>query len=533
MKNVFIAIKSIILWIWIILLCSSENWRKSIPVIKSKPILKTSYTSPTISLPVKPLKAGNDADAIDLKVGQIKTSLKIISISERGEGISIYDSNYTIRVPNTLVDEIVSVKISKVARSYSEANLLSVEKASPHRIVNPNCTLAMECGGCQLQYQTYDSQLKLKQTFVQQAFATYWKSGDTDVNDVAGSKLISLYRNKAQFTFKRYDKSIALGLYKRKTHDVVNTNKCEIQHDFVNQILSKLQIFFRDHSDLSVYDEVSRRGAFRHIVIRVGFATEEVMVCLVTATEQKSTKYLNEFITLMKSLDFIKSVLLHVNSKPIDNVLDNDIDNDGASTISVLHGKSSITDVIAGVKVKVSLFSFTQSNPQHANVLYNTVLQFCALKGDEVVYDLFCGIGIIGLYLSRHLTTGRVYGVEDCEEAIQDALYNKELNDMTNIDFVCGKAERVMGEYPSPSDPRVGEVVILNPPRKGVHISLLREISRRRVKKVVYVSCNPHTLARDVSELTKLKYCVKTIQPVDMFPHTVHVETVVLLERHE
>jgi 23S rRNA (uracil1939-C5)-methyltransferase len=242
------------------------------------------------------------------------------------------------------------------------------------------------------------------------------------------------------------------------------------------------------------------------------------MICFVSANKGSIAQLL-PLIDTIKSLTIVKSVLININSDPGDTIL-----NYSPSSTSVLYGSSYIHENIAGINVKISLTSFTQSNPIQTKILYGTVHQLLQLNGTETLYDLYCGIGIIGLYLSPYVN--KVVGIENNEDAINDARYNMVLNNIENINFICEKAEVFLPTLPIGEN----ETIVINPPRKGCHTSLLHELIRRQVEKLVYISCNPITLARDLDILVSSGiYKIVTVQPIDMFPHTVHVETVVLL----
>ena len=493
--------------------------------------LKTSKHDKKIPKP--PIKTNNAITKphSNILINQQFTTT-ISSLSNKAEGLAyIPDLTTTpFSIPHTLPGEDVTFKVTKISPTTIDCELISINKNSTDRVV-PMCSISSECGGCQLQHSNYTAQLKYKHNNIQTSLYKYKPLQSVVINEVLPSLSTSHYRNKAQFaiqrdTINRYPhqpNSIRIGLYKKQSHDVCYTIYCDIQHTFVNIILNILNRFFGLWPDaVPVYDETTGLGALRHVVIRVGFESNEIMVCFVSAKPLSTIQLaLQPLVTQLSELTQVKSILYHHNSDPSDNVLSYT----GTTADTILYGTDVIHDTIATLKVKISLYSFTQSNPIQAYTLYTTVLQLAELIGDECIYDLYSGIGMIGLFLSRHVH--RVIGIEDIPSAVDDARYNQQLNHITNTEFICDKAE---GRLPTlPHIPN--EVAIVNPPRKGCHPSLLKEISARGIKKVIYVSCNPDTLSRDLAVLVGYGYKVGKVQPVDMFPQTVHVETVVVLEK--
>lgn len=475
------------------------------------------------------------------------------SINSKGEGIvSLSDSpGISYRIPNTLEGEKVLFEATTIYqtplyKSVSsrtkavDANLIRVLEPSADRIA-PVCPVSFTCGGCQLQHQSYEAQLLFKRNLVVEAFQQYDYTKSLSINQVTPSLLLKNYRNKAQFAFQRDSKSsrIHLGLYRKSSHEVVDTAYCDIQHSLVNAIVEQIRFFCLQEPSLSIYDERTLTGSLRHLVVRVGFETEEALVCLVSATPSiTQMPQLVEFLVNGPVGTKIKGILFHHNSETGDAMLTS-----RDSDTTVLHGQPYIHDSIAGVRVKVSLRSFTQSNPVQARVLYQTALDLMNCTGGETVYDLYCGVGTIGLYVAANAKVARVIGVEDVSAAVDDAIGNAKLNTLSSqssqISFVCAKAE----DWLCTHEKEPNEAIIVNPPRKGCHPALLAQLKQRGAQKIVYISCNPVTLARDINILAgSIKeastdgvamniYRVACVQPVDMFPQTVHVETVVLLEK--
>lgn len=490
-----------------------------------------------------PRRSKGKENAPQTKLIEISTSLKgtIDTLNNKGEGVLIVTQNgindpfMSYRMSNTLEGEKVLFQTTNEgSRSkIQDATLVRILESSPDR-VEPVCPIASTCGGCQLQHQRYEAQLLFKHRLVKDAFEQWSETNSLPINAVTPSLILNNYRNKAQFAFQRDKNSrLQLGLYRKSSHEVVDASYCDIQHTLVNKIVEQIRIFCVNKPSISIYDEPTQTGLLRHLIVRVGFATDEALICFVSASTQ-----IPEMPELVKFLvngpvgGKIKGILLHRNNEPGDVLLTN---NDADT--SVLHGVPYIHEEIAGILVKVSLRSFTQSNPLQARVLYQTALDLMNCTGGETVYDLYCGVGTIGLFVARNIKVSQVIGVEDIPAAVEDAIGNAKLNiqssDVSNISFVCAKAENWLDKHAKAEK----EVVIVNPPRRGCHSALLRQLRQRGVEKVIYISCNPTTLARDISLLTDTKSCdtgsnryrVTCVQPVDMFPHTVHIETIVSL----
>ncbi len=327
----------------------------------------------------------------------------------------------------------------------------------------------------------------------------------------------SRYRNKAQFPIQSINNSPAIGFYKKKSHDIIPTDKCIIQHDINDKIVKIIKTYINAYN-VSIYDEKSHTGLLRHLVTKVGFTTNEVMVVLVA--NGKKLPYLSELASVLKeNIPGFKTLVVNVNKERTNVIL-------GKENI-VIYGNGKINDYIGDLVFEISPLSFFQVNPLQTEVLYNKALEYAELKENDTVFDIYCGIGSISLFLAQKAT--KVYGIEIVADAIKDAKINAELNNLDNVEFYVGKAEEVVPKMYK--EGKTANVVVVDPPRKGCDEKVLDTIISMQPDRVVYVSCNPSTLARDLNYLDERGYKCIEIQPVDMFPHTMHVECVAKLRR--
>lgn len=436
----------------------------------------------------------------------------ISGITSEGLGVARIEG-FTVFVEGALTAEKAEIKIVKVLKNYAFGKLLRTLKASPYR-VDPSCEVVKRCGGCQLQHINYEAQLQYKTRQVKDAIERIGGLKDITVHDTIGMENPWHYRNKAQFPVGIAG-DVVIGFYANRSHEIIDTPHCSIQDKINDNIIQTIKEFIKKY-DISVYDENTGKGLIRHIVTRKGFRTGEVMVCIVINGDNLlCDKALVEM--LVKNVDNLKSVALNINKKKTNVIL-------GDKNI-VIYGEEAIYDYIGDFRFKISPFSFFQVNPVQTEILYSKALEYANLKGDETVIDAYCGIGTISLFLSK--MAKKVYGVEIIPQAIENAKENARLNGVENVEFIVGESEIVIpGLY------RKGikaDVIIVDPPRKGCDVRLLEVIAQMSPERVVYVSCNPATLARDLKYLSEKGYEVKEVQPVDMFPQTVHVEAIVLM----
>lgn len=443
-----------------------------------------------------------------------KYDVKIDGLGSSGEGVGRIDG-FTVFVKRAIPGDIVKIKIIVLKKKYAIGELLEIIEPSKSR-VEPKCSLADTCGGCQIMYMDYKAQIQMKQKTVEDALTRIGKI-EVDVSPTLGMDNPYEYRNKAQFPVGIIDGKSVLGFYKMGTHDIVDTQYCYIQNPINEKVVSILKRYIDDFK-IRVYDEKTRKGLIRHIVTRVGFTTGQVMVVIIT--NEKKLPYKDELIQmLVENVKGLKSIVQNVNTKNTNVIFGNET--------TTLYGEDKIVDYIGDLKFNISARSFFQVNPMQTKVLYKKALEYAGLTGSETVFDIYCGIGTISLFLAQKAK--KVYGVEVIEAAIKDARENASINNINNTEFFVGKAEEVVPKLYK--EGKCADVVVVDPPRKGCEESVLETIVNMEPKRVVYVSCNPATLARDLAYLDKKGYKTVKVQPVDMFPHTAHVETVVRLQR--
>ena len=442
-----------------------------------------------------------------------KYNIQIDGLGSSGEGVGRLDG-FTIFVDGALPEEYIEVKITKVKSNYAIGNLESIIQPSPYRISSP-CSIADRCGGCQIQQMDYQKQLEYKQQLVRDNIERIGKLKDVIIHPTIGMKNPFNYRNKAQFPIGIKDGKAILGFYAKRSHKIVAHHNCLIQHPVNNKITPIVKEYI-DENNVSIYDEENHQGLLRHLVTRVGFITGEIMVILVA--NGKNLPNIKDLIKrLTNEAPEIVSIYININKGKTNVVLGREN--------KLIYGKEKIEDYIGDIKFKISPLSFYQVNPIQTEVLYEKALEYADLQGNETVYDAYCGIGTISLFLAQRAK--KVIGIEVIPEAIEDARENARINKINNVAFHVGKAEEIM-----PQLFREGEkadLVVVDPPRKGCDRKLLDTIIQMKAKKMVYVSCNPSTLARDLNYLEKGGFTVKEIQPVDLFPHTGHVESIILM----
>jgi 23S rRNA (uracil1939-C5)-methyltransferase len=438
----------------------------------------------------------------------------ITGLSSEGLGVARIEG-FTVFVEGALPKEQAEIKIVKVLKNYAFGKLLRTLKTAACRI-EPSCGVVKRCGGCQLQHMSYEAQLQYKTQQVKDALERIGGLNGVAVHDTIGMEDPWRYRNKAQFPVGM-DGDVMIGFYANRSHEIIDTPQCSIQDAVNDNVIQTVREFIKKY-DISVYDENTGKGIIRHIVTRKGFKTGEVMVCIVINGDSLPCgKALVEM--LRARTDGLKSVVVNINKKKTNVIL-------GERNI-VIFGEEAIYDYIGEFKFRISPLSFFQVNPVQTEVLYGKALEYADLKGDETVFDAYCGIGTISLFLSRKAK--KVYGIEIVPQAINNAKENARLNGVKNVEFLVGESEIVIPELY-----RKGikaDVIVVDPPRKGCDEKLLEVITEMSPEKVVYVSCNPATLARDLKYLSERGYEVREVQPVDMFPQTSHVETVCLMSR--
>lgn len=441
----------------------------------------------------------------------------IISQGYEGEGIAKIDNRYPIFIEGALKDEKVRVKIVKVNKNFAYGKLIEVLEASEER-VNPACAIYKRCGGCKLQHASYKAQLDFKWDRVKDCVSKIGKLDPSIVKYPLGMEEPWRYRNKVQLPIGLINGEVKIGFFAPRSHDIIDMESCLIQDEIGDKVVKLTREWIekfniRPYNVDGQYDE---NGIVRHIMIRRGFTTNEVMVVLVTNGEKLPHK--EEFVDLMvKNIQGIKSVIQNINSKKTNVIL-------GLES-KTLWGEDTISDYIGDFRFNISPLSFFQVNPTQTEVLYGKALEYADLTGTEEVFDAYCGTGTITLFLSQKAK--KVYGVEIIPQAIDNAWINAKENKVENVEFFVGESEVVIPDLIN--NGVKADVVVVDPPRKGCDKKLLDAITNIDAKKIVYVSCDPSTLGRDLAILEENGYKTLEVQPVDMFPNTAHIENVALL----
>ncbi len=453
--------------------------------------------------------------SVELHEGQeILLTIKRIGIN--GEGIGYYKKK-VVFVPGSIPDEVVEVLITKVERGFAEGKIKKIKQRSPHR-QDALCNVYGMCGGCQLQHLAYSQQLQGKEEIIRDAFAKYTNLENLPLRPIIGMDEPISYRNKAQLQVGERDGDIIAGLYATDSHRLIETKECPVQHPHTNEMVRKTVQVLRELK-ISPYDEKKKTGVVRTIVARVGFETGEKQLTLVTGTDKIPRE--KELITALKTkIPGLKGISQNVNRDKTSLVF-------GGKT-RTLWGNERINESLGSVKFTLSPRSFFQLNPIQTVKLYDTVKEAAALTGKERVVDAYCGVGTIALWLAPDAR--EVLGIEVTPEAVEDAKNNATLSGINNARFFEGKAEDWLPRWVK--EGLKPDVVVVDPPRTGCGKPLLDAVLKTKPARFVYVSCNPSSLARDVAYLGN-RYRLEWIQPVDMFPQTGHVETVVLMSRVE
>ncbi len=433
----------------------------------------------------------------------------IVDIGQGGVGVGKYDG-FTVFVEGGLIQDKLKVKINKSKKNYAVGNIVEIIEPSPFRVKRMCDDSLKDCGGCQIQELDYQKQLDIKTNEVKQVITRIGKLDDVLIHETIGMEEPFRYRNKAQFPIKNINNSPSIGFYKKKSHDIIPTDKCIIQHDVNDKIVKIIKTYINAYN-VSIYDEKSHTGLLRHLVTKVGFTTNEVMVVLVA--NGNKLPYLNELSSVLEeNIPGFKTLVVNVNKDRTNVIL-------GKENI-LIYGNGKINDYIGDLVFEISPLSFFQVNPLQTEVLYNKALEYAELKENDTVFDIYCGIGSISLFLAQKAS--KVYGIEIVADAIKDAKINAKLNNLDNVEFYVGKAEEVVPKMYK--EGKTANVVVVDPPRKGCDEKVLDTIISMKPDRVVYVSCNPSTLARDINYLDEHGFKCVEIQPVDMFPHTMHVE---------
>lgn len=451
---------------------------------------------------------------MEIKKNDIYT-INILDIGTNGEGIGKID-DFTVFVPNALPNDIIEVKIIKLKKSYGYGKLIKIITPSPLR-TEPKCEYFYKCGGCSLQHLDYDAQLNYKTKKVKDCLERIGGFNPINISKAIGMNYPYNYRNKAQFPIGLKNNETYIGFYSMHSHNIINIDDCIIQHPINKLILSKIRSFI-SKNNIKPYDETNNTGLIRHIITRISYATKEIMICIVLNC--KSFDKSDELIKYLTEIKNISSIYINYNTEKTNVIL--------GKNSNLIYGKSYITDYIDNLKFEISLNSFFQVNPYQTKILYNKALDMASLTGNETVIDAYCGIGTISLFAAKKAK--QVYGIEIIENAINDAIRNAEINNINNVKFIVGKAEDEIYNLYKDNDIKA-DLIIIDPPRKGCDIKFLETLLIMKPEKIVYISCDPATLARDLKILCNKIYNLNLVQPVDLFCMTNHIETCCLLTK--
>lgn len=455
-------------------------------------------------------------------------TVRIEDIGSNGEGIGKIEG-YALFIKDAVIGDVVEAKIMKAKKNYAYAKLVNIVTPSEFRVKKPVCPMARSCGGCQIQEMEYGRQLSFKEDKVREKLIRIGGIPEEIISKamepIVGMENPFAYRNKAQFPVGTdRDGRIVAGFYAGRTHSIIPNTRCALGVE-VNERILQCVIDFMEEFRISAYHEEEHRGLVRHVLIRYGFRTREIMVCLVI--NGNGIPHGEVLAERLSGIEGMTSITYSVNRERTNVIMGNEI--------RLLWGQTYITDVIGDVKYQISPLSFYQVNPVQTEKLYGVAMEYAQLTGEETVWDLYCGIGTISLFLAKKAK--QVYGVEIVPQAVLDARMNAKINGIGNVEFFEGKAEKVLPEFGKKYEEEhegrkyYADVVVVDPPRKGCDEGLLRTIVEMGAKRVVYVSCDPATLSRDLKYLRGEGYEVERVRAVDQFPQTVHVETIVLIQK--
>ena len=445
-------------------------------------------------------------------------TVTIEDLSSEGLGVGHYDG-MAFFIKDTVIGDVAEAKIMKLKKTYGYARLTRLITPSPDRIA-ARCPVARQCGGCQIQAMSYPAQLRFKEAKVRNNLARIGKFEHPPMEPIIGMEEPFRYRNKAQFPVgMSKDGRIIAGFYAGRTHAIIECEDCLLGVE-ENRVILDLVLEHMKEYHIRPYEELTGKGLVRHVMIRKGFATGAVMVCLIVNGD--SLPHADALVERLRTIRGMASITLNINREQTNVIMGREI--------KLLWGQPYIEDTIGSVRFRISPLSFYQVNPLQTEKLYNKALEYAGLTGEETVWDLYCGIGTISLFLAQRAK--QVYGVEIVPAAIEDAKANAALNGMTNAEFFVGKAEKVLPEKYEKKG-ITADVIVVDPPRKGCEESVLATMIQMAPKRIVYVSCDSATLARDLKYLCHHGYELTRCCPTDMFGNSVHVETVCLLSRKD
>lgn len=447
-----------------------------------------------------------------VRINQL-VEMDIHGVTANAEGVGRY-LGFTIFVPQTLPGDRVVARMISVKNNYGRALLEAIKIPSGDRL-EPPCTYYNSCGGCQLMHANYKAQLGYKQEQVESALKHIGNIVNVIVKPIIGMQNPFHYRNKAHFPTGKNNNDLIAGCYTARSHDIVDIESCAIQHDVINHLLRTTKEA-ADKYNISTYDEKKQSGLLRNILARHSFSTGQSMVVFVVNGSELPRE--EEFAAyLLERTDNLVSIQLNENKNKKNKLL--------GSKTRLIAGQDHIIDELNGLQFKISASSFYQVNPAQTSLLYSKVSDYASLSGKEVVFDIYCGVGTIALFLAEKAIN--VIGIDLLPEAIKDACFNASLNKIENCDFLTGAAEEILPKLIK--DGHIPDICVIDPPRTGCREELLHSLLESAPEKIIYISCNPATLARDLKTLCKDIYTIEEVQPVDMFPFTRHVESVTLL----
>ena len=437
--------------------------------------------------------------------------LEILDFTFDGFGIGKIDG-FVVFVPNSAVGDNLLVRILKVKKSYAYGKIEKILTPSNQRIT-PDCPHCSKCGGCMLRHISYDAELQLKQKRVSDCIKRIAGFDDLDIEPIVPSENVNFYRNKAQLPIRRDSNgNLIAGFYSQHTHNTVDCKECRLHPQIFNDIVSTV-LDWISQNNISVYNEQNNSGLIRHLYIRHAQKTNQLMVCLVINGNDIPHK--NKLINVLtNNFKDVRSIVLNINTKKTNVIL--------GEKCTTIWGQDHITDILCDLKFNISPLSFYQVNRNQAERLY-TIAKDCAeLNKSDTLLDLYCGTGTIGIYMSKIVNS--VVGIEIVKQAIDNAIINAQVNNINNVKFICDDAKVAIKTLDIKPN-----VIVLDPPRKGCSLDVIKTISDIHPQKIIYISCEPSTLARDLKILGECGYVPKKVTPVDLFPRTGHVETVALM----
>lgn len=459
-------------------------------------------------------KTNDKIEEIPVKKNE-EYEVEILDNGMEGEGIAKI-KDFTIFVPGAIKGEVIKIAITKVTSSFAYARIVEIVKKSEYRI-EPDCLSYKRCGGCNMRHIDYYETLNMKKKIVENIVCrNIGKDCNIKVNDVIGMGNPYNYRNKATFPFGINENGEpSIGIYQERSHNIIHVEDCRIHNEFAQQIASSIFKFALEN-EIPFYNENTKTGLLRNVIVKIGYKSHEEMVVLVV--NGNKIPFQNDLVDMLVQTYGVESIILNVNTEDTNVIL-------GPKNIN-LHGDGHIFDVLGDFVFRISAKSFYQVNSVQAEILYNKAIEMTNFSKDDVVFDLYCGIGTIGIFVSPLVK--KVYGIEIVDDAIEDAKVNAASNHVENIEFFVGDVENIFAKLLVEKS-IMPDVVIVDPPRKGLDEETIQNLLALEPKKITYISCNPATLTRDIKMLSA-KYETDAIQPVDMFPFTSHVESITILK---